>query len=150
MCYHFNDAEELSSLSYASLVDGDAQMGEGCFYAVYALRGDGEYEMDTPYTLLERLNPGIGGQTDAIDRQTFETDGGGADVTATAVQTFRVNNSTVDGTSVKVAFDEMLKDPVPVSITVTFDASGTYEIRLRLRKEGSIAATVESLRVTVK
>lgn len=76
MCYHFNDTEELSSLSYASLVDGDAPMGEGCFYAVYALRGDGEYEMDTPYTLLERLNPGIGGQTDAIDRQTFETDGG--------------------------------------------------------------------------
>ena len=66
------------------------------------------------------------------------------------MQTFRVNNSTVDGTSVKVALDEMLKDPVPVSITVTFDAPGTYEIRLRLRKEGSIAATVESLRVTVE
>ena len=66
------------------------------------------------------------------------------------MQTFRVNNSTDDGTSVKVALDEMLKDPVPVSITVTFDAPGTYEIRLRLRKEGSISATVESLRVTVE
>lgn len=150
MCYHFNDAEELSSLSYASLVDGDAPTGDGCYYAVYALRGDGEYEMDTPYTLLERLNPGIGGQTDAIDRQTFETDGGGADVTATAVQTFRVNNSTVDGTSVKVAFDEMLKDPVPVSITLVFNAPGTYEIRLYLRKAGSISSSSASVRITVK
>ena len=150
MCYHFNDAEELSSLSYASLVDGDAPMGEGCFYAVYALCGDGEYEMDTPYTLLERLNPGIGGQTDAIDRQTFETDGGGADVTATAVQTFRVNNSTVDGTSVKVALDEMLKNPVPVSITLVFNAPGTYEIRLYLRKAGSISSSSASVRITVK
>ena len=69
-------AEELSSLSYDALAEGDAPIGNGCFYAVYALRGDGEYEMDTPYALLARLNPGIGGQTDAIDRQTFEIDGG--------------------------------------------------------------------------
>ena len=69
-------ATSLSSLSYDALAEGDAPIGNGCFYAVYALRGDGEYEMDTPYALLARLNPGIGGQTDAIDRQTFEIDGG--------------------------------------------------------------------------
>lgn len=70
-------ATSLSSLSYDALAEGDAPIGNGCFYAVYALRGDGEYEMDTPYALLERLKPGIGGQTDAIDRQTFAIDSGG-------------------------------------------------------------------------
>ena len=70
-------ATSLSSLSYDALAEGDAPIGNGCFYAVYALRGDGEYEMDTPYVLIERLKPGIGGQTDAIDRQTFAIDGGG-------------------------------------------------------------------------
>lgn len=61
-----------------------------------------------------------------------------------------MNNSTVDGTSVKVAIDEMLKNPVPVSITVTFDAPGTYEIRLYLRKAGSISSSSAAVRITVK
>ena len=66
------------------------------------------------------------------------------------MQTFRVNNSTVDGTSVKVALDEMLKNPVPVSITLVFNAPGTYEIRLYLRKAGSMSSSSASVRITVK
>ena len=66
----------LSALSYDDLKDGAGPVESGCFYAVYALRGDGEYEMNTPYALLEKLNPGIGGVLDTVEMQTIPIDGG--------------------------------------------------------------------------
>ena len=74
----------------------------------------------------------------------------GSDVTATAVTAYRVDNKSVDGYVAETELDEMLKNPVPVSITLVFNAPGTYEIRLYLRKAGSISSSSAAVRITVK
>lgn len=71
-------------------------------------------------------------------------------VTSTAVTAYRVDNKSVDGHVAEAELDEMLKNPVPVSITLVFNAPGTYEIRLYLRKAGSISSSPASVRITVK
>ncbi len=65
-------AQTLAAMPYESLCDGDVPVGADCLYAVYARRGDGEYEMNTPSELLAELQPYIGDETGVVREQVFE------------------------------------------------------------------------------
>ena len=54
-------AEELQGYSYAELVSDSAPESPYYLYAIYTVRGDGEYELSTPSDFLRELNPFIGG-----------------------------------------------------------------------------------------
>lgn len=69
-------AEELQGYSYAELVSDNAPESPYYLYAIYTVRGDGEYELSTPSDFLRELNPFIGGETDKVQIQTFTADDG--------------------------------------------------------------------------
>lgn len=77
-------------------------------------------------------------------------DKSGNDVTAEVIDALTLNGVQCEGGRGETTLEEILKNPVPVSITATFDTPGTYEITLYLQKAGSVSGTSVSLHVTVK
>ena len=77
------------------------------------------------------------------------TDPSGADVTSGCLTSLIVGSETASGTSLTVELEEILKEPVSVRINAVFPTAGVYEVRLSMKKQGSISPLTVTMTATV-
>lgn len=75
---------------------------------------------------------------------------GSQDVTQDVLTSMRIDGANVQVPTASISLPEMLKNPVPVSINLTFDAAGEYELRFELRREGDWQVSTSTTRITVQ